>query len=42
MGSEGSVLEPHESASGILKVLTNLKNSDSGKFFRYDGGETPW
>jgi len=42
MGGEGAVLEPYESVSNILKVLTNLTPSDSGKFFRNDGSSIPW
>ncbi|EKM57411.1 uncharacterized protein PHACADRAFT_251059 [Phanerochaete carnosa HHB-10118-sp] len=42
LGGEGAVLEPAESVSNVLKVLTNLKSSDSGKFFRYDGNTIPW
>lgn len=42
MGGEGAVLEPSESVSHILNILTNLTLADSGKFFRYNGGELPW
>ncbi|PCH39153.1 NAD(P)-binding protein [Wolfiporia cocos MD-104 SS10] len=42
MGGPGAVLEPAESVSGILSVVTRLTTADSGKFFRYNGTQHPW
>ncbi|KIJ61072.1 hypothetical protein HYDPIDRAFT_138183 [Hydnomerulius pinastri MD-312] len=42
MGGDGAMLEPHESVSGILKVLQGLTSEDGGKFFGYRGNEIPW
>lgn len=42
MGGDGAVLEPEFSVSNMLKVVTSLSPKDTGKFFRYDGGEIPW
>ncbi|OCH86259.1 NAD(P)-binding protein [Obba rivulosa] len=42
MGGEAAALEPHESVSGILNVVTSLESNDSGKFYKYDGEEWPW
>ncbi|OSD04970.1 C-factor [Trametes coccinea BRFM310] len=42
MGGEGAMLEPEFSVSHILKIVTNLTNKESGKFFSYKGEEIPW
>ncbi|CDO69111.1 hypothetical protein BN946_scf185042.g13 [Trametes cinnabarina] len=42
MGGDDATLEPEESASHILKVVTKLSTKDSGKFLRYTGEEIPW
>ncbi|OCH93967.1 NAD-P-binding protein [Obba rivulosa] len=42
MGGKAAELEPHDSISGILKVVTSLGPKDSGKFYRYNGEEWPW
>ncbi|KAI0786295.1 C-factor [Abortiporus biennis] len=42
MGGQGAFLEPHESVSQIIKVLTSRKQEHSGGFFRYDGETVPW
>jgi len=42
MGGEGAVLEPEESVTGIVKVVTSVTSKDSGKFFRYNGTNHPW
>jgi len=42
MGGEGAMLEPQDSVSGILDVLTKLTQVQSGKFFRYNGTALPW
>ncbi|TBU41798.1 C-factor [Dichomitus squalens] len=42
MGGEGAQLEPEYSVSHIIKLITSLKNEDSGKFFTYAGNIIPW
>ena len=42
MGGEGAVLEPQESVRGMLDVVAGLRETDSGKFYRYDGEIVPW
>ncbi|KAH9893491.1 NAD-P-binding protein [Cubamyces lactineus] len=42
MGGEEGQLEPGESVSGILKVITSATLEDSGKFLRYNGEVNPW
>ncbi|KIW89455.1 uncharacterized protein Z519_09611 [Cladophialophora bantiana CBS 173.52] len=42
MGGEGAILEPEVSIRGMLNVLHELKDSDSGKFYTYTGEEVPW
>ncbi|OCT53027.1 hypothetical protein CLCR_11416 [Cladophialophora carrionii] len=42
MGGDGALLEPEESIGGMLKVVHNLKDEDTGKFYTYTGGEVPW
>jgi NAD(P)-dependent dehydrogenase (short-subunit alcohol dehydrogenase family) len=42
MGGAGGKLEPRESIAGMRKVIAKLDQSDSGKFFNYDGGTYPW
>ncbi|KAJ9603667.1 hypothetical protein H2200_011853 [Cladophialophora chaetospira] len=42
MGGDGAILEPEESIGGMLKVVHNLKDEDSGKFYTYTGEEVPW
>jgi len=42
MGGKGAMVEPDVSISGMLEVIAGLKNEDSGKFFRFDGGQVPW
>ncbi|EIW52363.1 NAD-P-binding protein [Trametes versicolor FP-101664 SS1] len=42
MGGEGAQLEPHESVSGILKIITSATTTDSGKYLRYNGETIPW
>ncbi|KAI0628099.1 NAD-P-binding protein [Trametes polyzona] len=42
MGGQEAQLEPQESISGILKVITSAKPEDSGKYFRYNGEHIPW
>ncbi|MDP7068557.1 MAG: SDR family oxidoreductase [Acidimicrobiales bacterium] len=42
MGGKDADLSPEESARGIVETIESLNNSDSGKFFRWDGTEHPW
>lgn len=45
MGSFGGRAPPLDattSVSGVIQVIENLQQSDSGKFFNYDGRELPW
>ena len=42
MGGKGAMVEPQVSIAGMLDVVGNLKQEDSGKFFRFDGGLVPW
>ena len=46
LGNPGSAYQgampPSESAKGIAKVVMGLKQSDSGKFFQFDGTNMPW
>ncbi|EXJ73725.1 uncharacterized protein A1O5_03487 [Cladophialophora psammophila CBS 110553] len=42
MGGEGAILEPEVSIGGMLNVLHELKDSDTGKFYTYTGEEVPW
>ena len=42
MGGKEAQLEPEESVSGILKVITSATQEDSGKYLRYYGEAIPW
>lgn len=42
MGGKGAIVEPEVSISGMLEVIHGLRKEDSGKFFRFDGGQIPW
>jgi NAD(P)-dependent dehydrogenase (short-subunit alcohol dehydrogenase family) len=42
MGGASASLVPEESAEGILKVISNLKASDNGRYLAYDGSEHNW
>jgi len=42
MGGKEAPLTPHQSVEGMLKVLTGLQPSDSGKFFDYSGKILAW
>ncbi|EMD39460.1 hypothetical protein CERSUDRAFT_80840 [Gelatoporia subvermispora B] len=42
MGGQNAPLEPHESVSEILKLITSLSLSESGKYYRYSGEELLW
>ena len=42
MGGPNAVLQPEESASGLLTLIDGLSSGDNGNFFRYDGSQLPW
>lgn len=42
MGGDGAILEPEESVTNILKVVTSTTPASSGKFFHHTGKELPW
>ncbi|KAF2824486.1 short chain dehydrogenase/reductase SDR [Ophiobolus disseminans] len=42
MGGKGAMIEAEVSVGCMLDVLGGLRDADSGKFFRYDGGIVPW
>ncbi|KAH9852407.1 NAD-P-binding protein [Lenzites betulinus] len=42
IGAQDAPLEPHESISKMLKIITSATNADSGKFFRWNGEIIPW
>jgi NAD(P)-dependent dehydrogenase (short-subunit alcohol dehydrogenase family) len=42
MGGKNAAITPSESVSGILQVVSNLTQEDSGKFINYQGKEVPW
>ncbi len=42
MGGPNAVLQPEESASGVLTLVEGLSSGDNGNFFRYDGSQLPW
>ena len=42
MGGKDAELEPEESIKGIINVVANLKLTDSGNFFKYNGSHLPW
>lgn len=42
MGGPDAPLSAQESVAGMMKVIANLKPSDSGAFLSYDGREMRW
>ncbi|CAN9110796.1 unnamed protein product [Alternaria sp. RS040] len=42
MGGKGAMIEAKVSVESMLDVVAGLKESDSGKFYRYDGAPVPW
>lgn len=42
MGGKGAMIEAEVSVSSMLEVVGGLKEADSGKYYRYDGGIVPW
>ncbi|KAH9887897.1 NAD-P-binding protein [Cubamyces lactineus] len=42
MGGPGALIDPEESAQGILKLITSATVKDSGRYLRYNGEELLW
>jgi NAD(P)-dependent dehydrogenase (short-subunit alcohol dehydrogenase family) len=42
MGGKGAMIEAQVSVESMLEVVNGLKESDSGKYYRYDGAIVPW
>ncbi|KAG9313494.1 hypothetical protein JVU11DRAFT_5820 [Chiua virens] len=42
MGGDEATLEPHESAVGIVNVMSNAKKSNAGGFYNHEGDTVPW
>lgn len=42
MGGKGAMIEAEVSVSSMLEVVGGLKEADSGRYYRYDGGIVPW
>jgi NAD(P)-dependent dehydrogenase (short-subunit alcohol dehydrogenase family) len=42
MGGSNAPLSIEDSVRGMIKVIANLSDGDSGKFLRYNGEELPW
>lgn len=41
-GLENFELEPEDSAKGIISVIENATEKESGRFWNYEGKELPW
>ncbi len=42
MGGPEAAIDATESVTGMRAVIAGLKESDSGRFFNYEGTEIPW
>jgi NAD(P)-dependent dehydrogenase (short-subunit alcohol dehydrogenase family) len=42
MGGASATLAPEQSARGIVRVISGLSRSDSGRYLAWDGTEHPW
>jgi NAD(P)-dependent dehydrogenase (short-subunit alcohol dehydrogenase family) len=42
MGGQGAPLSPEKSVQGLRKVISALRQQDSGTFLSHDGAEIPW
>lgn len=42
MGGKAAPLSPQDSARGLWKVIQDLNQAATGKFFDYQGAEIPW
>jgi NAD(P)-dependent dehydrogenase (short-subunit alcohol dehydrogenase family) len=42
MGGPSAPIEPERSVESMIKVVSRIKLSDSGKFLNYDGAKLAW
>jgi NAD(P)-dependent dehydrogenase (short-subunit alcohol dehydrogenase family) len=42
MGGHGALLDPEQSVAALRRVIANLGQADSGRFYNYDGSPIPW
>lgn len=42
MGGPNGLIDPPTSVSGMIEVIDNLNQNNSGQFFNYDGSLIPW
>ncbi|MCG8415352.1 MAG: SDR family oxidoreductase, partial [Pseudomonadales bacterium] len=42
MGGPNALIDTQTSVSGMMGVIDNLSQSNSGQFFNYDGSPIPW
>lgn len=42
MGGPNGLIDPPTSVSGMMEVIDNLSQDNSGQFFNYDGSPIPW
>jgi hypothetical protein len=42
MGGASAPVTPADSVAGLLRVLADLKPSDSGRFLDWQGAPLPW
>ena len=42
MGGDSAPLSPERSVAGLRKVISSLRETDSGRFLSHDGAEIPW
>ncbi|KAI0667313.1 NAD-P-binding protein [Trametes maxima] len=42
LGGDNALLEPKDSVAGVLKIITEAKPEDSGRFIRFNGDSIPW
>ncbi|MEX2449993.1 MAG: SDR family oxidoreductase, partial [Rhodospirillales bacterium] len=42
MGGPSAPIEPERSVESMIKVISRIKLSDSGKFLNYDGAKLAW
>ncbi len=42
MGGSSAAVSPTDSAAGMLRVMSEVRPKDNGRFFNYDGSEIAW
>ena len=42
MGGSNGELTPEQSVSMMIKTMSDMSDSDSGKFVQFDGSSVPW